>query len=386
MKKSALFMIFITILSLSLSASLLDIYKSGKLKLVPDPNFGKGTAWDIYFPQGILDIAFTKDGSFFATGLGNKACHCVYKFDKNGKFIKKIGRKGRGPGDLYYPGKLSILDNKYLIILENPRVRRISIFDMNGNFVKIIKTKEPVFDVVGLENYKIACLSERYTGKNNLKSSVFILDIKSKTRKLIKTLKGRVRIVKTPETTLIEPSLQDRIFIRKSKKGELIIANNYKNELFLYSPKRGKIKGILLDLPSIKIDNSKIKRYWREEKKYQINKYGKEYISYYKTHKFNGYYKSLFSGIFPLFVNLVMDSEGNILILSYEGHYFLDTPIVRVFSYEGKLLAKTKLSFNIFQPERFDSRVKRIWFFKNYIFASVKDKDDSFELIREKLS
>ena len=121
-------------------ASLIDIYKKGKIKLIPDSTFGKGTEWDMYFPQGIMDIAFTNDGSFFATGLGDKACHCVYRFDKNGKFIKKFGRKGRGPGDLYRPGNLSILDNKYLLIAEYATSRRISVFDLRGKFIRKIKT------------------------------------------------------------------------------------------------------------------------------------------------------------------------------------------------------------------------------------------------------
>ena len=215
-----LLIVFILILSLSLSSSLLDIYKSGKLKLVPDPNFGKGTEWDIYFPQGIHDIAFAKDGSFFATGLGNKACHCVYKFDKNGKFIKKIGRKGRGPGDLYGPGDLSILDNKYLLVGEYPSTRRISVFDLNGNFVKIIKTRESVFDVVGLKNNIVAIHTTNYKSSKSYDismHSVYLSNINTNKKIKIKEFEEKTKKIKG----------QGKIGMRATTKWVFLINTKY---------------------------------------------------------------------------------------------------------------------------------------------------------------
>ena len=174
------------VFSLTLSASLLDVYKSGKIKLVPDPNFGKGTEWDIYFPQGVGDITFLSDGSFFATGSG----HCVYKFDKSGKFLKKIGRKGRGPGDLYGPGDLSILDNKYLLVAEYATARRISVFDLNGNFVKVIKTKEDVYDVVGLKNNRFVILTRSFSSEDKntttANNKILLYDFKTLNSRVIK--------------------------------------------------------------------------------------------------------------------------------------------------------------------------------------------------------
>jgi len=57
--------------------------------------------------------------------------HVLFKFDKNGNFIKKIGRKGQGPGELQYPFLIS-LGEKNIYISDN---FGISIFDTKGRYI-----------------------------------------------------------------------------------------------------------------------------------------------------------------------------------------------------------------------------------------------------------
>ncbi|MCP2597547.1 6-bladed beta-propeller, partial [Candidatus Aminicenantes bacterium AC-335-G13] len=57
--------------------------------------------------------------------------HTVYKFDRNGKLLQKIGRKGEGPGDLEFPVHICVRKDK-VFISDN---RAISIFDLNGKFI-----------------------------------------------------------------------------------------------------------------------------------------------------------------------------------------------------------------------------------------------------------
>lgn len=55
--------------------------------------------------------------------------NAVLKFDKNGAFIKKIGKAGRGPGELERP-ILMLVDKEITII--NEGTKRIDIFDLEG--------------------------------------------------------------------------------------------------------------------------------------------------------------------------------------------------------------------------------------------------------------
>ncbi|MCK5057611.1 MAG: hypothetical protein KAT34_13195 [Candidatus Aminicenantes bacterium] len=75
-------------------------------------------------------------GDFFiADGRG----HFIAKYDRQGNFKKKIGQKGQGPGDFYYPGSLNIY-NKKLFVYDTMNYRIVEM-DMNLNFLAISKPK-----------------------------------------------------------------------------------------------------------------------------------------------------------------------------------------------------------------------------------------------------
>lgn len=58
----------------------------------------------------------------------------VILFDSDGEFIKKIGEKGRGPGEHIIPFGVGIGPNEEIIVSDHAS-RRINIFDKSGNFL-----------------------------------------------------------------------------------------------------------------------------------------------------------------------------------------------------------------------------------------------------------
>ena len=65
--------------------------------------------------------------------LDTKGCQvCV--FSKTGKFIKRIGAKGQGPGEYIRPRAMEV-DYQGNIYIADHSTRRINIFDRNGEFV-----------------------------------------------------------------------------------------------------------------------------------------------------------------------------------------------------------------------------------------------------------
>jgi len=385
MKKKIYFVLFFVIVfSLTLSASLLDVYKSGKIKLVPDPNFGKGTDWDIYFPQGIKDIAFAKDGSFFATGMGNKACHCIYKFDRSGKFVKKIGRKGRGPGDLYHPGALSILDNKYLLVAEYATNRRISVFDLNGNFVKIIKTSEPVFDVVGLkgDTVLIATFSSRKSGNLVIFSHNFYI------RNIVTDKEKKILILK-------DKSKSGGFFRMPMFSGKGIIVRNgdyvfigasFFPEIYIFNFNGKKVKEINLGYKKKRVNNE-LKEALYKYLEYTMRK-NKRFIDLLKKEYKKGL---LFPEYEQLYRYFMKDGESNILVVrNYEGLIFKEK--------EGELEAKGNIKIDIFNRRgnfvktiMIDNNVKenpfttpRVWGIGNFFYYFGDGKLSRISLTRVK--
>jgi len=379
-KRVILLTVFILFFALTLSASLINVYKSGKLKLVPDPNFGKGTQWDIYFPQGIMDIAFAKDGSFFATGFGNKACHCVYKFDKNGKFIKKIGRKGRGPGDLYGPGDLSILDNKYLLVAEYATLRRISVFDLNGNFVKIIKTKGPVGNVLALKDNKTVILTSKLNNEVEY-NIIYIKDIKTEQEKNIKIYNNKKKKLKGQGAISLS-IFKKQVYIDKIGKDNFLCGFSGITEISEYDKNGKRLSLFKLNYKKIKIG---------KDEKQAIFSYYKSDLKGYFLSVMKRMYKNdtLFPEYKPYYRSLYIDSEKNILVFKNLKYLYnskkkeLYIVSFDVFTRDGKHIKEISFEPNSREGEILSN--EKLWFKNGYIYYFDDENDDNFILRRVKI-
>lgn len=93
---------------------------------------GRGGEGDAQFNRP-TDIAFAANGDFFvADGYGNSR---VMKFAKDGRFLKKWGKKGAAPGEFNLPHSV-IVDNRGRVYIGDRENKRIQIFDADGNFIR----------------------------------------------------------------------------------------------------------------------------------------------------------------------------------------------------------------------------------------------------------
>jgi hypothetical protein len=67
--------------------------------------------------------------------------HCIKVFDSSGKYLRTIGRLGKGPGDLFGPTSMSIAPGGNLWVCEFSGMR-IQCFNPAGKSIYIIKTKD----------------------------------------------------------------------------------------------------------------------------------------------------------------------------------------------------------------------------------------------------
>ncbi len=72
----------------------------------------------------------------------------LFKFSKNGKFIKKIGSKGQGPGEYLNVNDIAIDSKRNHIYVASGISQKIICFDLEGEFVKESK-------IIGLNAIKI---------------------------------------------------------------------------------------------------------------------------------------------------------------------------------------------------------------------------------------
>lgn len=209
MKKALIILGIILFTIPSYPANLLTAYQKGEIKLIPDPDFGAKTTWDMMFKAGFdKRMAFLPDGSFFKTAYADAV---VYRFDVGGAKIAEFGRRmGQGPGDLNGPIRFDILDGKSLVIYEDGN-RRLSQFGLAGQFIKIAKIEspgisasEPVVAMAALGDGKIALVSKD-------QSSTFWA---KKFRVLIKDMATGAE---TDIASLLDEKPQSPIFIREER-------------------------------------------------------------------------------------------------------------------------------------------------------------------------
>jgi len=105
---------------------------------------------------GLPDVSF-----FGADSEGNiyffryqRAEKFIFKFDKNGNFIKSFGRTGQGPGEIQTISHF-LIDSKDNIIISDGANRKIIFFDNNGELDKEVSYVRNIENAIPLENGNI---------------------------------------------------------------------------------------------------------------------------------------------------------------------------------------------------------------------------------------
>jgi DNA-binding beta-propeller fold protein YncE len=102
----------------------------------PDPPL---PAVDGQFRQP-TDVTWDPEGNIYISdGYINSR---IAKFDKNGKWVKQWGSRGKGPGQFNNPHAIAA-DAKGRIFVADRNNRRIQVFDGDGNVLKIIGIEVP---------------------------------------------------------------------------------------------------------------------------------------------------------------------------------------------------------------------------------------------------
>ncbi len=185
--KNYLIILTFCLLQLSINAQdLLNIYKTGKVKLVPDKEFGQANDWNRIF-RSYYDTIYDKpmgerkslvvlpDGSVI---VNHAYREYVTKFLSNGKFEKElVVEKAK-----HKPILGSLNGNMLFTGLDN--MGNMTISDLNGKFVKTLKLDYMAHDIIALGKDKLA-VSGWVIHSDKFRSFVSIVDINTNIEKVI---------------------------------------------------------------------------------------------------------------------------------------------------------------------------------------------------------
>lgn len=66
--------------------------------------------------------------------------HCVSKYDKNGRLVKRVGKNGQGPGDFNLPSGIQLVNDE--LYVHDAMNQRIVVLDRQLNFKKYVRNSE----------------------------------------------------------------------------------------------------------------------------------------------------------------------------------------------------------------------------------------------------
>jgi hypothetical protein len=365
---------------------LIDLYKTGLITLKASSDFGVKSDWKSLFFDPYKELTISGDGSIF---VSNNRDHNIYKFDKNGNFIKKFGQMGEGPGDLYHPGHMSILDNKYLVVGEYAENRRISIFDLEGNFFKLLKVRGSVYRPTSLKNNKIAYLSDKLEPKDDStfyrQIEINIIDAITNENIKVNQYEFKEQFIKVDESfTVYMGEVGGNVFIASANEGNLLIGNSIQPYIDIYSLDGKKVKSFKLNINPIPVTKKYINRY----KEHFINKMMQQSFSSPYREQIKMLKKKSISHLFadhlPYYYEIMVDTEGNILIFK-KTDCLGNCPIVfQVYSPQGKFICETELKKGPFEFD-INLRFNNICFTNQGIFGLFRlkgDEDMNLQLVK----
>ena len=112
------------------------------------------------FLRSVVDYHFTEDYIFV------RNYDHILMFNRRGKFIRKIGKPGRGPGEIGLIRFLSVLDSDKQLVVQNNWVRELYYFNYEGEFLKSEKV-EDVYKIIALPKDRFLLHQNCINGNEN---------------------------------------------------------------------------------------------------------------------------------------------------------------------------------------------------------------------------
>ncbi|MEA2005908.1 MAG: NHL repeat-containing protein [Acidobacteriota bacterium] len=212
---------------------------------IMNPSIGKSKVQAISLKEQIAigadevdanQMFFNLIGSFIDSKnnyyLLDKGNFRIQVFNKDGKFIRTIGKKGQGPGELASIVAGGIYDQKYVLVADD-ELLRVNVYDLEGNFISSFKIKGKVSDLICTPDNKIFIAYPDIEGR-----LIHEYDLKGNLIKSFGALKEK-------ELTLFN----DAVKMCMDAEGNFYVCIRYANRIQRYDFKGNLIKEIEADLP-----------------------------------------------------------------------------------------------------------------------------------------
>ena len=316
-----------------------------KMTLKEALSIGEGEFDEDMFAE-LTSLDVDGDGNIYILDRKDKK---VKIFDSAGKFVKKFGEEGQGPGEMYLPVSLQVTHNDEIVIGDAAN-QRLMFFSLEGEFQREMSTALkaqglvlPLFDTQG----------------NIIGQQVVVTEesqILREVRKYDSELNSLFTITSIDITSLVQGKINPFeliFFYQLGKDNDIYCSNPNEYEIKVLNKDGKLVKRILKDYDSVKVTEKDKEEFF--ERVPEITGAIKDRLE--------------FPDVYPAYQNFTLDEERRLFVRTFEkgkeeGEFFFD-----VFDVEGSYIAKI--------PFKGDPRV---W--KGKKLYAIEENEDGFQILK----
>jgi hypothetical protein len=293
---------------------------------------------------GLIDIQgfeVNSMGEIFILRTFKGNADFIFKFDRNGRFIKSFGRQGQGPGELGRPSHITLEGRDNILTSDAGRMMFVK-YDKDGAFIKAYHPTRGIFKVTSGPRENLVILENSFDAKNS--RQVFLLKLANpdlEGRKLIDQYSYEMRRdkLRATEPLFCWSASRDNLFVADEDRGYEIWVYDFTGTLIR------KIRKEFRKIPFSESDKKKILNPLPE---------GMRTLAYFPEFR-------------PPFQSLVAVDDGMLFVPTFEKGNNPGEFMVDIFNKEGVFIARKSLDIYVWEGH--------FW---------ARSKADKFYCLREK--
>lgn len=245
------------------------LYSETILSLDEELSIGEAEGREEYVFSRIRDVEVDKAGRIYALD-SNEAN--VKVFDRDGNYIRTIGRKGQGPGELQSPNDIYI-DDKDKIYISDVGNDRLSVFNEHGDFIDSFNFQEySVSKIIGVNAKDEIVLLLSTTSKESGKGFLvfdYMVNVYSSRFELRENLyRFTIPVMQmfTKEGKMLSLSVpfQKTLCCKMDSRGNVYVAESQEYRIHIFSPDGKLIRRIEKEHERSKVSKQDVENYARE--------------------------------------------------------------------------------------------------------------------------
>ncbi|MGA2586912.1 MAG: 6-bladed beta-propeller [Candidatus Aminicenantales bacterium] len=358
--------------------SLAEIYKTGKVRFVPEMTITDAAMGGKEFFGMVMDIALDDQGFIYVCDYKTNN---IKKFDSSGKFLRTIGKAGQGPGDFDGPSELEFSHGR-LVVREGMN-RRVSILHSDGSFIKSIPIdfqKGSWMAMRALPDGRFMVQKEKVDYNDLNAPQELYLDLYSAELDYIKTIYHRQvrsnKYIREPYYSNVPIPFAPMVYWDVTADGKIAVGYSDHLEIEIYDPDKGKISGFTHSSKAVEVTSQDQEQFFanmsssvRTGSNVVMRRGAPEWIV--KNTEFPKY--------FSAFRDVKVDGQGNIWVVPWTSASQKAAPDFDAFTPDGKFLGRVQIDDEKFMPYR------PFWL-PNGFWSAKTSADGEYQVVKYKIT